>query len=693
MAVKISNVFLIPSVVAILTLIATCLLAAERGWQEDLIKRWNSPNSVLRVIQVLSFILRLCSTFLGWACVADIGWLMMTAGMDPGQIVRALDMAVTGGSYSTAWFATWAHLRKFSWRNTSILVLALALALAADLVGNAIIASTGVDTIAGPNVTASGSPFVQVGYVGVANSTFGDEDQVDALFSSAQYYPHMLQLDDDTVAMLPLQGVQDIPSSYFGPSFFGSVTSECEPAKLNGSVFIMNSAQAADAAQGGNRFGMSGFLELPFDNLSSPRNVTFTKSGMTFAAASVSNPAPILAAWSVNQPNAEPGLQYIATLLVQNATESFYTTDTASRPASEGDLLINDAQSSRNLQAAGTFSIQVCRLALPAGFGTVSAPRIQRSPLPPPPCSLPSGLCPNISTYAAGPNAHATPWTTANTLQRLNASYLDAQTLNQSLRPFATGALFCQSCAAPNGTAARILSSYVASAAASSSDPRGPNAALAAALKTAALHAVAYTYRAELPSLNGRGDATYALPQAATLVVNPAWVYATAVFVLLLLVAALALRALALRAVGGADRAGSVLSGAALLASPSPLHALVRTGGAKDAGRLKTEVGTLFGRKRMRLGWLDGERWGVGYAGDVRRRRAPADRGEGGEPMIEEFYGKGYDGRTSGARVREAPAGARPLPAGESPVPGEGNQTSTRIPRAGASEALRSHAP
>ena len=697
-AARISNIFMIPSVVAVLTTIGTCLLAAERGWQEDLIRRFDSPNSVLRVIQVLSFVLRLCSTFLGWACVADIGWLLMTAGMESGQIVRVLDMAVTGGSYSTAWFATWAHLRSFSWRNTWILIFALALALAADLVGNAVIASTGVDSIAGLNVTASGSPFVQVGYVGVANSTLGDEDQVDALFSSAQYYPNILQLDDDTVAMLPLQSVQEIPSSYFGPSFFGSMTAECKPAKLNGSVFITNYDLSAATAQSSNRFGMEGFLELPFDDLPSPKNITFTKSGMTFTAASVSNPAPILAAWSVNQPNTDSGVQYIGTLLVKNATESFYTTDTKQSPTSDGDLVINDGSSPKKGQAAGTFSIQVCRLALPSGFGLVSAPRIQRSPLPPSPCSLPAGLCPNISTYAAGPNAHTTPWSTADTLQRVHASYLDVQTLAQALRPFAAGAIFCQSCAAPNGTAARILSSYVAAAAASAPDPRAPNAALAAALRTAALHAVALTYRAELPSLNGRGDATYARPQAATLVVNPAWVYATAAFVLLLIAAALLLRRLALRAVG-ADRAGSVLSGAALLASPSPFHALVRAGAPKDAAALQAEAASRFGRRRMRMGRLDGDRWGVGYAGDVRRRRDSAAGGgeDGAEPIFAEYFGKAEHGGTSGPRVREArdsprlpSEGESPglPPARESPAPGDG----WRMPRVRASEALRSHA-
>jgi hypothetical protein len=95
-----SIVLLLPLIVAVLVGIATCLLAAHQSWQEDMIRRWDSPNSVLRVIQVLSFIIRLCATVLAWCCVADIGWLMMSRGLCPAQMVRVFDMAAAGGSYA-----------------------------------------------------------------------------------------------------------------------------------------------------------------------------------------------------------------------------------------------------------------------------------------------------------------------------------------------------------------------------------------------------------------------------------------------------------------------------------------------------------------------------------------------------------------------------------------------------------------
>lgn len=95
----VSSIFVLPFVVAVLTGITSCILADRRSWQEDIIRRWNSPDSVLRVVQVLSFIMRLCATIFGWSFVTDIGWLIMRHGEQPSQIMRTLDMTAIGGSY------------------------------------------------------------------------------------------------------------------------------------------------------------------------------------------------------------------------------------------------------------------------------------------------------------------------------------------------------------------------------------------------------------------------------------------------------------------------------------------------------------------------------------------------------------------------------------------------------------------
>lgn len=95
----VGGLFLLPFVVAILTGVTTCILAARRSWQEDIIRRWDSPDSVLRVVQVLSFIIRLCATVFGWSCVTDVGWLIMKYGEQSSSMIRILDMTVTGGTY------------------------------------------------------------------------------------------------------------------------------------------------------------------------------------------------------------------------------------------------------------------------------------------------------------------------------------------------------------------------------------------------------------------------------------------------------------------------------------------------------------------------------------------------------------------------------------------------------------------
>jgi len=90
----------IPSAVAVILGVASCLLAARRDWQEEIIRRWSSPNTILRVVQVLSFFLRLCSSVLAWCCVADVGWLLMVKGMGSLQMMVVLDMAYQGGTYA-----------------------------------------------------------------------------------------------------------------------------------------------------------------------------------------------------------------------------------------------------------------------------------------------------------------------------------------------------------------------------------------------------------------------------------------------------------------------------------------------------------------------------------------------------------------------------------------------------------------
>jgi hypothetical protein len=455
---------------------------------------------------------------------------------------------------------------------------------------------------------------MQVGYVNSDTSMFGSDDQVVSLFSSANYYPHILQFNDDNLAFLPVQAGEALPSSYSGVAYFGSMASDCAPAKLNGSVFVANNVEGGEASSIDNTFGMEGFLEVPFDNFpGSPLNISFTKQGMTFGRMSTSNPDSILGAWTVPQANANSSIQYFGTLLVSNLTESFVRTDTSSHPVSHGNLLINDGQSEREGMPGGTFTIQVCRLNLPSSFGTISAPKIQQSAIrAPSSCNLaPSSLCPNISIYPAGPGASVQPWSNTQILSHLNASFLDFSTVDDAINPFSDGVIFCRSCNA-TGVAARVLSTFVSSSAS------GPN--FPSAFKTAILHAIASTYRNELPTLNGGGSASFTLLEPATLVIDPPWIYASVAFVVVLGLVTLAMKSYTLSFVG-AERSGSVLSAASLIVTPSPLAAVVRGGSYKNRGELENDVNRELPDEIMGLGAVNGEeRFGIGFVGNVRRR-------------------------------------------------------------------------
>jgi hypothetical protein len=95
----IGGIFMLPILVVMLAGATTCVLAARRDWQKDIIRRWDAPNAVLRVVQVLSLIIRFCATMFGWCFVIDVGWLVMNRGGKPSCMMRILDMTAVGGSY------------------------------------------------------------------------------------------------------------------------------------------------------------------------------------------------------------------------------------------------------------------------------------------------------------------------------------------------------------------------------------------------------------------------------------------------------------------------------------------------------------------------------------------------------------------------------------------------------------------
>ena len=166
-------------------------------------------------------------------------------------------------------------------------------------------------------------------------------------------------------------------------------------------------------------------------------------------------------------------------------------------------------------------------------------------------------------------------------------------------------------------SAARALSSYVAWAAVASMPGNANNTnstALATALRTAALHAIAYTYRSELPVLSGYGNATVSQRTPATVIVNPSWIFGAAGYVAALIIVAWLLRWYTVLALGGVHRTGSALSGAALLTSPSPFAELVQEGGNVDSEELDRRAVKQIGTRRLLIREIEGGQWRITYA-------------------------------------------------------------------------------
>jgi len=91
--------------------------------------------------------------------------------------------------YRSAWSALIVNIQKFSILHTLVFFGAILVAIAADLVGNGIIAGTGVALAPSRNISVTNVPFAQAGYVGGSSAMFETDDQLAYIFTSASYYP------------------------------------------------------------------------------------------------------------------------------------------------------------------------------------------------------------------------------------------------------------------------------------------------------------------------------------------------------------------------------------------------------------------------------------------------------------------------------------------------------------------------
>ncbi|TGZ82564.1 hypothetical protein EX30DRAFT_190632 [Ascodesmis nigricans] len=230
-----------PTMIGIIAGTFSVMYASRKEWQEETIRYFESPNSVRLCVQAMAFIMRTCAVLLAWVTVAGIGWLTLvsSSGMGRDELLSTLDLAATGGSYSVGVRAIWHHLNAISIRQAILISLGLVFALASDLVGVSMVASTGLgESNVGTLHNRSAVPFMIANRTVVRNEGLPLIDPGSQLSSLTEKYPIILRrMEDNNIAFLPLLD-NDVPDTYIGVARFGNFTSRCRPARIIGSINV-----------------------------------------------------------------------------------------------------------------------------------------------------------------------------------------------------------------------------------------------------------------------------------------------------------------------------------------------------------------------------------------------------------------------------------------------------------------------
>ena len=147
---------------------------------------------------------------------------------------------------------------------------------------------------------------MRAGYLNTTDSSGLDgplEDRINALSVSGPLYPHILQMSPENFAFLPVHAGESVPVSYSGVAYFGSPTSQCDPARLNGTLTFSDRI-----------IKFIGIIEVPFDanQIQVHANVT----AIYLAGVSMKQmPTTFLAgAWTILRDFADADVRYIFTM-------------------------------------------------------------------------------------------------------------------------------------------------------------------------------------------------------------------------------------------------------------------------------------------------------------------------------------------------------------------------------------------
>jgi hypothetical protein len=167
-----------------------------------------------------------------------------------------LDLAAIGDSYTKAVQTIWTHLRRLNGLPLLTIGLVTLLAVAADLVGVAMVASTSVSTY--PLELLDDVPFVDTenGYFKASGS-----DNLMAVFASGGSYPYVLRTSEGFV-LVPLLGTP-IASSYTGPALVGNLETKCVDAFLTGTISYDGGFTAPTISMNGSAIVRESLQGLP----------------------------------------------------------------------------------------------------------------------------------------------------------------------------------------------------------------------------------------------------------------------------------------------------------------------------------------------------------------------------------------------------------------------------------------------
>ncbi|TGZ76847.1 hypothetical protein EX30DRAFT_344586 [Ascodesmis nigricans] len=653
------------------------VFATSPAFEDTILQSTDSPDAVLRILQVLGLVLRTMTSVLAWITVADLAWIAMTNGITMVEMASLLDV-VAVKTYGSTFTALTMTVKKRSLMITVMIIIGLLACITSDLVGFAVIASTGVGNT---KITVKKSvPVAPAIRFSDPTEGFGFStesrvmsslklpyvDTSDAFFVSSQFYPRMLRHPDgETFAFLPFDATSSIesPSDYSGVAVVGNFSVDCRPVKFTGDIYRHDDTS------------LSGKFDTR-DPISSTEHQNFSTLGLDYQ-----NPRVLLfsldrqAQW-VNDAYTEEYLPYdvrpqeflLWTIGKRQAIPEKELTSISYSDVSSG---VMRTEGSTSVQPFSFFS---CEAHFPSNVGlvTTKSTGVPAKPDNPPIEGCPERTdeaytdCPSWDIRTTDFDSTILPNDNSTTQHQLRIDHLNLARLVNIAKLFLTtqrtatappvdagfiygnyfkGIMFCSDCAdttVPQRAAMNLIPSMMR--AAETGDPKE----LANALRISLLHTYAALYHRSMSQFEASGPITYATNQPVSRIRRPWILYLVAVYAVVLVAIAIVIRTRMLALVG-VDRSGSSLAVASIV-KHSPLEQVIEKSEMKNPDEIGEEVAREEkkameerGGVRLRLGVKSDGRYGVGFVEETRKGKGwrKLERYSNAGSMMEEGSGDG----------------------------------------------------